>query len=91
MLSGYVASGPLVLLLEVVQRMGPQPSAGQVYTLFALSAAGTLAGADWWDTVTQAMQPVLPQVGLHQGLCMRVCDAFDDRARFPCACGRMLG
>lgn len=45
-MAGYVASGPLVLLLEVVQRMGPQPSAGQVYALFALSAAGTLAGAD---------------------------------------------
>ncbi|KAK9846537.1 hypothetical protein WJX81_006206 [Elliptochloris bilobata] len=41
---GYVASGPLVLLLEVAQRLGPQPTAGQVYALFALSAAGTLAG-----------------------------------------------
>ncbi len=62
MLAGYVASGPLVLLLEVVQRMGPQPSAGQVYALFALSAAGTLAGAHRVSTVTEEALPELPRM-----------------------------
>ncbi len=43
--AGYVASGPLVLLVELVQRLGPQPTAGQVYALFAVAGVATLAGA----------------------------------------------
>lgn len=43
--AGYVASGPLVLLVQVLEGLGPQPSARQVQALFALSGVGTVAGA----------------------------------------------
>ena len=89
-LSGYVASGPLVLLLELAQRMGPLPSAGQVYALFALSAAGTLAGADSEKHSHQAVQPLSAQGDPQQCSCARAHATPDVQvscARHGCGCG----
>lgn len=43
--SGFVASGPLVVLAEAALRMGPRPSYIQQMLLFQLVAALTLAGS----------------------------------------------
>ncbi|KAK9849775.1 hypothetical protein WJX84_003292 [Apatococcus fuscideae] len=42
--TGYVGSGPIVLLLELFLQIGPQPSSGQIVVLFELVAAFTIAG-----------------------------------------------
>ena len=42
--TGYVGSGPIVLLLELVLQVGPRPSVGQIVILFELVAAFTIAG-----------------------------------------------
>lgn len=42
--SGFVASGPLVVLAEAALRMGPKPSYVQQMLLFQLVAGLTLAG-----------------------------------------------
>ncbi|KAK9828283.1 hypothetical protein WJX74_007233 [Apatococcus lobatus] len=42
--TGYVGSGPIVLLLELFLQVGPKPSVGQIVALFELVAAFTIAG-----------------------------------------------
>lgn len=43
--SGFVASGPVVVLAEAALRMGPKPSYLQQMLLFQLVAGFTLAGS----------------------------------------------